>query len=481
MAGKTDFLDLVLAANNEFNNTWDVPVNENFQKIDVAIEDISNEISAARFTKTTLAEFLVVAHFSDGTLRPSEEQRAGRNSPIYGDDSGGNDFTLSDRLDRADFELYDAREDESNLLDNLAKRLADRDYLDSPLSGPADNNGAPNYLSSSGAEFQVNGDPDEITFNIGGYLMKVREDLNVPVTGADGIKYLVARRPATPFVQFNRNTQQAAATTSNPLNGDKVQVIVDTGQDFAAQGVRPGMKLVISNTDNAGTYIIDQVGFDGNPDQLLIVGIFPVAIASINYLIQDQYKPEFAVLTDYVETLGDCYIGEGEFVGGSLISDLSYAYKKKYESPFTSVDVSTVAIQEVVLNHNLGFVPKKVHIYATETNDGLSPFEPLSVSEVDNDLSVTIDNTLVYTPESYTQAVFDEGTTDATFEPGELTDGSLDGDVTGTIDGEVFIVNSVRVRITRTQIFIKNIRDNLFYRDYDGTDKQVGFLKVVCE
>lgn len=481
MATKTDFLELTLPANNEFNNTWDTPINENFQAIDLAVEDISNEIQSARFATTSLAAFLQVAHFSDGTLKPSDEQDEARNSPVYGDDEGGEDFTLTDRLDKSDFEIFYARENEEDLLTNLARRLSDVNYPDRVIDGPKDNNGAPNFLSSSGAEFLLNGDPEEILLNIDGYLMKIRDDISVDVTGADGVKYLTAKKPATPFTLFDRSTQEAGATTTNALNNDKVQVLQDTGQDYANANVRPGMILRITNTQNAGDYVIDQVGFDGNADQLLIRGVFPSAIASINYVILDPLRPEFEVVTSYTPTKGVCYIGQGEFASGSLISDTAYAFKGKYESPYTSVDVSTLPNFNVTLNHNLGYIPKKIHIYATETNDGESPHEPLSFGAIGNDLAVAINNTLVYTPEDFTPGVFDAGTTDASYTEATLDDGSLDGDVTGSLSGQVYPLNAVRVRFTRTQILIKNVRANLFYRDFDGTDKQTGFLKVVCE
>jgi hypothetical protein len=481
MAGKTNFLDLVLPANNEFNNTWDIPTNDNFVKIDLAIEDISNEIQSARFAKTTLAEFLAVAHFSDGTLRPSDEQAEGRNSPVYGDDEGGENFELTDRLDRNDFETFYARENETDLITNMARRLSDNDYLDKVLSGAADNDGAPNFLSSSGAEFLLNGDPVEILFNVGGYLMKLREDVSIDVTGADGTKYLYAQKPSTPFVVYDRNTQEAAATTSNALNSDKVQVIVDAGQDFAAQGVKPGMILRISNTQVAGDYVVAEVGFDGNADQLLIIGKFSTAIAAINYQILDPIRPEFLVEDTYSPAVGKCYIGEGEFAGGSLVSDIAYAFKGKYESPYESIDVSTTPTQTITLNHNLGKLPSKITIYACLNNDGTGDHELLTTADVDNDLGVTVNNTLTYTPEVLTQGVFDPGTTDAAFVPSELEDGALDGDVDATISGDVYINNGVRAKFDKNTITIRNSRPNLFYKDFDGTEQQAGFIKVVCE
>lgn len=481
MATKTNFLELELPANNEFNNTWDLPVNRNMIKIDETIEDLSNELQAARFSKTTLAEFLTVAHFSDGTLKPSDESVDGRNSPVYGSDAGGNDFLLKDRLDRDEYEQYYAREGEDTLLLNMTRRLADNHYVDKVLSGPKTNLGQPNFLSVSGAEFLLNGDPEEIVLNIGGYLMKILGDLSVAASGSDGTKYLVAKKPATDFVHYDKSTQQVGITTQNSLNNDKIQVLQDTGVDFGALSVRAGMQLNILNTQNAGSYIIAGVAHDGNADQLLIIGDFKTAIASINYTITDPLRPEFSVESSYTPQDGWCYIGEGEFNSGSLTSSKSYAFKGKYESIFEPVDVSSVATQEIVLNHNLGYVPTEVSIFASKTNDGSDPVEPMSFAQVGNDLGVDVNNTLVYTPGIFTAGVFDAGTTDAEYTPGSFIEGALDGDVTATISGSVYSKRSVKIKMTRTQIFITNVRDNHLFTDYDGTDFDVGYLKAVCK
>lgn len=481
MATKTNYLELTLPANNEFNNTWDLPVNDNFQKIDAAIEDIAGELQSARFSKTTLAEFLSIAHFSDGTLKPSEEATDGRNSPVYGSDEGGNDYFLKDRLDRDEYEQFYAREGQVDLLTNLVRHSADNHYADRVLSGPKNNENQPNFMSVSGAEFLVNGNPSSILFNINGYLMEVKDDISVVASGADGTKYLVAKKPATPFVVYNKSTAQTGISTQNGLNNDKVQVLQDTGVDYAALKVRAGMILNILNTQNAGTYIIDGVAHDGNADQILIKGEFKSAIASINYTITDPLRPEFSVEVDYTPQAGWCYVGEGEFNSGALTSSRTYAFKGKFESKYESVDVSSSATQEIVLNHNLGYVPTEVKVFASIADDGSEPVEPMSFAQVGQDLGVDITNTLAYTPGTYTPGVYDPGTTDAAFTPGSYTEGSLDGDVSASINGSVFDKRSVKIKMTRTQIFIKNVRDNHLFTDYAGTDQDIGYLKVVCK
>ena len=473
MASRTNFLSLTLPANNEFTDTWDVPVNENMQAIDEFAEIIEAEVRAARFALPTLAQFLSVAHFSDGSLRPSEESLEARNSPIYGVEQGGQEFQLKQRLDRGDREIFSSREGELNLLANLARRARDNDYPDSVLQGPQ-SSGNPNFLAHSGSEFQLNGDPTPIVFNIDGYMMVLRDDLNIPVTGGDGLRYLVAKRPSESVTIVNRSTQEAAITTTNNITS-QVQVIRDPGSNFLnafnGKRVRAGMILRVLNTVNAGDYVIDEVGFGGESTDLLVIGRFETAIASVNYTIIDPLRPEFEVVTSPTRQAGKCFIGEGNFSAGALTSSLSYAFKRKYESNYRAVNVSSLPTFEQVFNHNIGEHPRKVTIYATQTNDGESPWEPLSTSIVGQDLEVDVDNTLSFTP-----GQFDPGSADS-----EYTEASLAGDVDASLTGNVFALRSVQVRITKNQIIVKNARDNHFYRDFDGTDQTQGFLKVVCE
>jgi hypothetical protein len=474
MAGKTNYLSLILPANNEYSDTWDVPMNKNFVTIDEEFELIGNELQAARFTKTSLAEFLAVGHLSNGELKPSPEVDAARNSPVYGDDDGtGTDNVLKTRLDQGDREIWDARENMTSLQAALARRARDFDYPDTVYKGAQTAENQPNFLTASGSEFQLNGNPTPVEFNIDGYYYRINSDETVNVTGGDGIRYLYAQKPASPIVLVDGSTGNNGITTINAGNSDKVQVFKDSTKDFVALGLQPGVVIEVLNTDNAGQYIVEEVGFDGNNDELKIIGIFVNVIGSINYNILDPIKPEFGVDTTYAEVDGKCYIGEANYVSGALIGGtvISYNFKRKYESQFEAIDVSSSPTFEEIYNHNLGALPKKVWVYASQASDGSLPIEPLSFAIVNNDLGVSVNNTIAYTP-----GVFDPGTGDSTY-----TDGSLGGTVTASITGSVYNLKSVIVKVTKTQIFVKNPTANHFYRDYDGTDQDTGYLKVVCE
>ena len=472
MANKTDFLNLTLPANNEYNNTWDVVVNENFTIVDASIEDVTNEVQSARFSKTSLAEFLDISHFDDGTLKPSEEMDDARNSSVYGDDDGvGTDYLLKNRLELSDREIFDARDGLASIEESLARRSNGFNYPDTVIKGAKDGNGQPNFLASSGSEFLVNGSPTAVELNVGGHSLRVRTDESINVTGGDGVRYLYAVKPATPIVVLDRSTEAAGSSITNPLNNSKVQVFQDAAIDFTTSNIKAGDTLEVLNGENAGEYVIDTVGFDGNTDQIKVIGRFINVVTGLNYTVKDTLMPELAVDTSYNEEDGKCYIGEGEFASGALVSSLTYNFKGKFSSTYEAIDVSSLATFEKVLNHNLGAFPKEVHIYASQANDGSQPLEPLSTAVSGNDLSVNINDTL-----SYSAGVFNVGTTDATYTPGSLV-----GSVSGDIAGSTYDLRSVKVKITKTQIFIKSTRDNHFYRDYDGSDQNSGFLKVVCK
>lgn len=458
MASKTSFLSLIKANNGEYKDSWDTILNQNFDLLDEAIETNTVETEEARGTTSSLSERLSVSLNPDGSLKPSEEVDLARNSPVYGDDFGGVDYSLKGRIDKADWELFYAREGNSSLLDSLAYRLQDRNYPDCVIEGPKTPTATPNFLSSSGSEFLLNGDPTPVEFNIAGRIMKLYDDISIPVTGANGTKYLVAKKPATPFISLDKSVAEQGVCSANALNNNKIQIFQDITTNFTATRIRPGMILKILNTQNAGEYVIAQVAFDSNVNKLRIIGNFVQSIGSVNYQILDPLRPEFSIETTYTPTNGWCYVGEGEYNGGSLISDLTYAFKNQYESTFESIDVSSVATFQKTFNHNLGFVPRFIKVFACQ--DENSYWEELSVSDVANDLTISTNNTVSFNP----------GTSDATYA----------GTITSTLNGTVFPARSVAYQVSKTQIVVKNIRDNHFYKDFSGTMRTIGKIKVVC-
>jgi len=469
MSTRTDFLGLELPANNEYNDSWDIPINKNFVLLDQEMESVSTEVQEARFSKTSLANFLTVAHYDDGTLRPTEEATDSANSPIYGSNyPSGIDYTTSDRLNFVDFETFNSREGQVDVQANISYHSSGFHYPNLTVSGPATSEGQPNFLTASGSEFILNGAPDPIHFNIGGYHMQLDIDISISASGFDGPKYLVAKRPTTTTVVTSGVA--TGQTINNAANNNKVDLFTDISKDFVADGVRAGMTIQILGTgDNAGKYVVLETSFNGDPQVLRIIGDFKSAVSLLDYSVSNDLQPEFSIEDTYVEEPGKCIIGEATYLAGTLGGAITYAFKNQYESGYVGVDVSTLTVVETVLNHNLGKIPRTITIYITQASDGSLPLEPMSVCGIDNDLATVVSNTVTLDP-----GVWDPGASGANYNPLP----SLSGDVTVNLQGGVFPLNAVRVKFTKTQIFIKNITDNFLYRDYDDNNWQQGFYKV---
>ena len=106
MATSSNFLKLSLPGNGEFVDSWDEPMNDNSLKIDVFAESVEDELSAARFSLSSLAAFLGVGHNVDGTLKATAEVEDARSSSFYGDKNQSTDvaFSLDQRIEEGDLD-----------------------------------------------------------------------------------------------------------------------------------------------------------------------------------------------------------------------------------------------------------------------------------------------------------------------------------------------------------------------------------------
>lgn len=479
MANRTSYLGLILPDNGEYTNTWDAPTNNNFETVDLAIDSVTTEVIEARFALPSLAQFLAVSILPDGTLKPTEEVTIAQNSLVYGsyDKATGEDYDLSQRIDLGDLEVFYGRGGEATLTDALAYMGQGFDYPDSVIFG-ANASGVPNFLSVSGDEFLLNGDPTEIVFNIGGRKMSVKDDISIQASGADGKKYLLANVPATPYVV---KTGTAATTSQDAASYNKIRLFTDPAADFVASRVRKGMVLEVTTSTSQvkGLYIVDEVATGGDVRTLTVNGVFSTDDVNLAYGITDPLRPEFTVSDSPSITFGFCRVGQADFASlptPALTSDITYAFKGKFQSPYTGVDAALApgGIAELTFNHNLGYLPTKIEVFVSQQPDGSAYMEPLGLSDVGNDLGVVITNGQAFDPGTWVPAAV----------PGDQTPdytpmASLTGTVTGTLNGTVYSINSVRVKATQTQLLVKNIKPTLLYTDYDGVVQSSGFVKVV--
>lgn len=466
MADQTSFLELIKPLNREYQDTWDEPMNANSDKIDTWASAINTEISDARQTKSSLLEFLQEGHNDDGSLKATPEVELARRSFLYGDeDSLGADLDLAGRLDLGDEEVHKAREGRSSLLASAAARA----YLpDQILAGDADVNGHPSWLGYTAADAQVDGSSELLWFMIGGYQAKIRKLQQVTVSGATGTKYLHATYQADGVVTVDGSTGGNGATGSD---GTKIRKIVDSTKDFTTEDVEVGDILEILAGDNEGRYIIKEVAPGGDNQALIILGVFPGgATSGINYNIYDPMAPTLGYDDALAPAAGKLYIGEAEFDGAAITEVRALHFKDVFVSEWRAVDVSSSPTFEEIFNHNLFNDQLAVAVQVSQVNDGSQPIEELSLATLANTLGVSVDNGTL----AFSQGAYDPGTGDSSHAADALT-----GAVDGSLTGDAYMERSAQTKWTRTQLWVKNVRDNLFYKDYAGAAKDVGYIRVI--
>jgi len=474
MATKTAFLLLVKPLYAEFQDTWDQPINENWDRIDAFAADTGTELVDSRFGKTSLKEFLEVAHETDGTLKPTAEVLEARSSLVYGDeDAGSNDLLLPDRLDLGDREVLLAREGQPSLRDGLALR---EDAPSKVIDGAKDGNENPTWMGFTGPIVQIDGSASQLQLMISGKVTRTRVLEQVNLTGELSSTYYIYAQFATDGV-IRVDGDSGTPPPASPQgvtgsDGTKIRKFTDATTDFSAADVEVEDILEILGTNNnAKEYLIKEIAPGGDPNSLIISGVFPGgALASLDYVVRDQFSPTFGFDAAKAPAAGKLYIGEADFDGASVTAVRPLNFKTVYKSEWRAVDVSGGSPTfEEIFNHYLFDDALEVLVQASQANDGSQPVENLSLATLDNTLAVNISDGHVYN-----QGSFNPGTGDSTY-----TDGTLTGSVTGNLTGSIVPDRSVQVKMTATKLWVKNHVSAKFYRDYANAQKQTGFLRVV--
>lgn len=468
MADATTFLGLVKPLNGEFEDSWDGPANENFQKIDDWASGVNTELVDARFGKTSLKEFLEVAHEVDGSLKPTDEVFNARNSLLYGDeDASAQDLLLKDRLDLGDREVLTAREGQPSLLAGLARR---EQLQGKVLDGAKTGNGFAAWLGFSSADAQIDGSSTPLYIMIDGQVTRTRTLKQVTVSGVAGTKAIVANFSSDGVVVVDGDSgtpPPATPTGTTGSDGTKDRLFVDATKDFTAEDVEIGDVLeILGSNANAGEYIIKEVAPGGDNTALLINGVFPGgALSSLNYVVKDIAACNFTFEDTFTPGTGKLQIGEADFDGAAITAVRALHFNDTYVSDWRAIDVSGSPDFTEVFNHNLLSLDLDIAVQVSQANDGTAPVEYLAVGRFNN--SYVFANTLAFTP-----GVFNPGTTDASYTPGSLT-----GDV--TLSGTAQMRNAVKASFTQTVLTLKNAVSSSFYTDIDDTVRQSGFMRVI--
>lgn len=431
MAQKTPNLNLIKPGLGEFYNKWDKVVNSNMDIIDSAIGDINNEIQQARGSQATLADRLNTGTNPDGSLKPSTEVLNARSSKVYGSNEGGVDFQLDDRLEKADKEIFGGRQGLPTLVDGIAW-AADQNKHNSVISATS------NYLTYAGAVVTINGSVTPMIANINGYRQVVDIDKQVTIAGAAGNYYLYIEKVANGQLVV-AGVASSGTTSTFPPTG-KLSKFVASSTNFVTSKVKPGHILNITapvGNLNVGSYIIAATNVENPvdlaPNEVLIIGEFTSATTGLTFDVYDSMQPAMGFTATphakvFTRDANRIYIGRCYFDGAQVTSLNIYALQGKYSS-WQAVALSGGNFS-LSYQHNLGFFPSKVSIFASQAGDFSQPLELISVAE---------------------------------------------------ISGTSTLQRSVISRMNDLTIEVKNATNGLFYKDYSGIAQTAGFLYVVVE
>lgn len=527
MANKTAFLDLIQPGFTEYKDSWWEPLNSNFDTLDTWASETDQEIKDARFGSTSLSVFLAVAHESNGQLKQTPEVKRAGNSPVYGFMTPTPTiYTLGERIDQVDWETWYGREGFSSTKEMSAFRAPNPKHM--VLSGSMDANGYPTWMGYTGASLKIDGSVTPIWMTIGGRLARIRTLKSIPITGSAGTRYVYAKYlpdgDEGKIVVDGRMVSPTPGngTTSVDLSGYAIY-FNDLTRDFwpmkLANTIMAGDLLTLTDSVEAGPYVVKEIIEDtiitGTSTQMTIIGTFPVGgISSVNYMIADPLAVEVGV--DTTETPADdkLYLGEVYFDGASIANfsgDTTAIRPRHFRDTFVGewvqVDIGSgngtpnlgtpvPGKFETRYNHNLGSDILDITVQASAANDGSAPVEEMSMATIDasslavsiaNGLGLTKTDTLSYVAASHAADVFNPGTSDATFSQGSFSGGNmpgtinyaLNGSVTGSLSGSVYTDKSVIVKWTKNHLWIKNAVLNKFFKDYDGTARTAGYIRVI--
>lgn len=502
MPSTTAHLSLILPGFGEYRDSWWEPLNDNFQKIDDEALAISNEIVDARQTMPSLLDYLQVGHEPDGSLKATPEVTDARNSAVYGhrDPVSNTLFSLVDRLNQVDREMWKAREGRTSLLDALAFR--EYAFGNMILSGTKNLNGYPSWMGFTGANVNVNGSAEAINLLIDGKLGRVRTSKDVLISGGAGTKYIYAQYEADGVITIDGDTSTpppvtATGVTSADVNSEMTLFTDASIVDFTAEDVQPGDLLVILTGGDAGEYIIKEVAPGGNIQQLKISGIFPVGgLSSINYVIRDRQAVTLGFDIAETPVAGKIYIGEADWDGVAVTAVRPRHFKDVFVSEWRPIDVTSPTTFTEIFQHGLGSDVLDASVQVSQADDGSLPVEELSMARISSTLAFTpsngtlavgigslatgigtlgISNTLGLTAGDQTLT----GSVTLTGAPTLSGAPALSGTVGGSIGGSVQMDRSAICNWDKNKFRVKNAHSGVFYKDYSDVVRTSGFLRVV--
>lgn len=417
MANSTSFLSLVLPELGEFVNSWNEPLNQNFEDIDEWLEDLHDNLvavgsgstwAALRGSLDSLAERLDVSINADGTLDVS-------NSPDILDIATSayrGQFTgPRDRLNDVDREFYNAGQAAANgrftpmapsgpsagfpheeIDSGIAIRSADFGaHSAEPISSPQRPwapglivGGADPFVTANAVgQVRLNAGNGAL-FNIDGYLFRIREDIifDYSLLSPNDLDYvwLYVQRGDYSNANFQydgpggggvavKDLRELQSGSAGQTSGSTFQ---DAGASFntAALGkVKSGDILVIESGAAAGSYVINALDGTTPDTKLTIKGTFFADVSGVPWHIQDDWHPNVgAFVTDGATTTrppfqaGRVYIGRFRH-NAALNPDQLVTFQRGgvWDSGWIAADASSWP--PTIPDHNLGAIPSSVDIW----------------------------------------------------------------------------------------------------------------------
>lgn len=498
MANTSPFFDLILPGKGEYRDAWWDPINSNFTTIDTWSQGIELELVAARFNLTSLSEFLAIGHEVTGELKPTPEVSAARISPIYGYQTPEPaNFDLGGRVSQVEWEMWYSREGQASLRGSHAFRAGG--IKNQVLEGAATSTGYPAWTSYAGKIATIDGRTTNLWLSIDGNLGRVRSTHDIDFTGkAAGTYQLYATHLAdldVGKIVIDGGTPLPAISTGFDVNSKPVY-FSDTTKDFTALDVKVGDLLVLEDTPDKGSYVVKTIAPGGTLTQLEIWGQFPVGgYSSITYKIYDPLRLSFGVDTDRDDPVpaGKFYIGEVDYDTSAVTDTRATHFRDTYISEWRTIDVGTVPIFTEIFDHMLDSDILDISVQVSTENDGSAPIEELSLTTVTANVVLSLSSgTLALNGTGAVHDLILAPGVWPTLTPGDqgLSGGSfpyLTGDIiyaltgtpTGSVTTDIYPDSSAKVKWTKSQLWVKNAVSGKFYKDYDGTARQAGFLRVI--
>lgn len=379
MSKITQNFNLVMPEVDEFYDSWGEVLNANTLKIDTELGKVLSEIINARGSAASLKARLDRGSEPNGDLKPSPEVAKARSSAVYGYADGNAEFDLDSRIENSELEILQARQGLMTLEDSVA--WANTSVKDTVNSAPS------NYITYSGPDIKINTSLP-VVMNINGFRHVQAADKTIVVSGAANNYFLYAEKSANGQII----TSNPASTGQTSIYGTttKISKFAASSVNFITAGVK--VKHILNITGpvgnaNIGKYIIEATSsedIDLPPNALKIVGEFPSALTDLEYEIVDPVQASYSYSSvphpkTYQSMDGKIALGRFSFDGANIISLKAYALNGKYEGWFP-VNLSAGFVN-LSIEHNLGYIPRSIKLYASQSNDFSQPLEPIGISE----------------------------------------------------------------------------------------------------